>query len=845
MFSLALRTIRAKRARFLLSATAVALGVAFMAGTLVLTDSIRQAYDGITATAHEGTDALVRSTQVVEDPDTGEVRGTVDASVLDTVRAVPVVASAEPHIEGIAQVVGTDGRLLDDDANRAVPVALAWQHDPAFNPMDLVAGDEPAAADEIVIDRATATTGGFAVSDTVRVITMAGSDPYTVAGIATYAGADDAGGAPVVAFTPETASNVLGEPGRYDAVQVAAAEGVSEDELAAALNATLTGSDVEAITGTTAVEEAEAASATGLGFMTTFLLAFAIVSLLVGAFVISNTFSITVAQRSREHALLRAIGASRRQVERAVAFEALLTGVAASAIGVVAGIAAAVGLRALLESFGLDLPAGDTVVATRTVVVSMAVGTVVTVVAAYLPARRAARIAPVAAMRDEALDRSGRSLVRAVAGTVVSLAGVALIGIGLSGAGAAAVGGGAITVFVGVAVLGPVVARPMSRLLGAPLPTLRGMTGTIARENATRNPKRSSATASALMVGIGMVVFMTVFGASARASIAQSVDDAMLGDWIVDTTWGQGGLDPSVAATIDALPETEAVTPGRYAPATIEGSTVELSAFDPATAAELVEYDLVDGAVETLGVDDIAVHSSVAEANGWTVGDDVEVMFPETGPQTLTVGAVYDTGEPLGDYSVALSVFEANVVEQVDTFLVVSTAAGVSDDEARAAIDATLVDYPTATLLSEAEFTQSMADEINQLLNMVYALLALAVVIALFGIANTLALSVHERTRELGLLRAVGMGRGQVRAAVRWESAIIALLGTALGTGIGLGFGWALVRALDDQGFDQLALPADQLTAIVAFGALAGIAAAVLPARRAARVDVLAALQAS
>jgi putative ABC transport system permease protein len=559
--------------------------------------------------------------------------------------------------------------------------------------------------------------------------------------------------------------------------------------------------------------------------------------------VISNTFSITVAQRTRENALLRAIGASRKQVMRSVMLESLLTGVVASAIGVVAGIATAMGLEALLGSFGVDLPEGDPVVAAKTVIVSMAIGITVTLVAAYLPARRAAKVPPIAALRDVALDRSGRSLKRTIVGAAVSVAGIALLAVGLSGGGVPAVGLGALTVFVGVAVLGPVVARPVSQVLGSPLPLLRGMTGTIARENAIRNPKRTSATASALMIGVGLIVFITVFGASARASIAQSVDDAMLGDWVVDTTWGQGGLSPEVAATIDALPESGAVTAVRYAPATIDGTSTLLSAVTAATAEQTIDFGLEEGSISTLGSDGLAVRSTVADAAGWTLGDRVELTFAETGTRSFEIDAIYTTREPMGDYAVSTEAFDANVSEIVDALLVISNADGVSMEEARAAIGGALADYPTGELQSEDEFKAGMAGEINEMLNMVYALLALAVIIALFGIANTLALSVHERTRELGLLRAVGMGRGQVRSAVRWESVIIALLGTSLGLAIGLGFGWALVRALASQGFDHLAVPTGQLAMVVLFGAAAGIVAAALPARRAAEVDVLTALQ--
>ncbi len=846
MSKLTIANIRAHRARFAFTAVAIALGVAFMAGTLVLTATLSSAYETVSGNALEGTDALVRSTQEISGTDGTTVRGSVDESVLAAVRGTPGVAAAAPRIEGIAQVVGADGRLLDDDENRAVPLALAWTDDAELSPVELVEGRAPSAADEIVIDRATADAGGFEVGDPIRVLTPAGSDTYTLAGVVTYGGADDAAGSPVVAFTPATASDTIGEPGRYDAIAVRAGPGVASSELVAGLERALAGTPrVETLDHAEAVAAAEAEGGEGVAFMSTFLMAFAAVALLVGSFVISNTFSITVAQRTKETAVLRAIGASRRQVARATRLEALVTGVVASALGVVLGIGAALGLRALLAGFGLDLPEGGLVVNGSTIAVCMGVGVVVTLVAAIVPARRAAKVAPIAALRDVAVDRSGRSVTRAVVGGLVTALGVAALAVGLGGGIAGVVGLGALVVFLGIGILGPVIARPVSRLLGAALPRLRGMTGTMARENASRNPKRTSATASALMVGLGLVVFITVFSASARASIADSVDTAARAEWIVHTTFGQGGLSPEAGEAVAALPEVGALSPMRYTPARVDGAGATLSAMDPSRIDQLVDLAVTDGTIDGLAADEIAVNARTAEADGVVVGDELTVEFAQTGAQTFRVAAVYDTLEPMGPYTMSLAAFDANGVEPVDSFLFMANADGVSMDEARAAIESALTDYPTAELFTTDEFAESRAAVIGQMLNLIYALLVLAVLIALFGIANTLALSVHERTRELGLLRAVGMARSQVRATVRWESVIIALLGTALGLVIGLAFAWALVDTLAAQGFEVLSVPVAPLAVIAALAALAGVVVALLPARRAARVPVLEALQAT
>jgi putative ABC transport system permease protein len=841
MFSLTVNSILAKKVRFLLTSVAVLLGVAFMAGTLVLTDTIKQSYDEVAGNVYESTDAVVRSNRSVKGDD-GEQRGTVSAATLARVRAVEGVQAAEAQQLGIAIVVAHNGTLLDANPNRAIPVALAWQSNPELNPMEIVSGHAPRAPDEVVIDQASMRDGHFRVGETVHVVSPVGSRAYRLAGSVTYGGSDRPAGAQVVAFTPETAARVLGTPGRYTAIQVVATPGVSQGAVVANIRAALAGTDLEVITGAKATAEARDAAGAGLQFMNMFLMTFAIVALVVGSFVIYNTFSITVAQRTKENALLRAIGAKRKQVTRAVMLEALFTGVFASAVGVVAGIGAAQGLRLVLQAFSLELPSADTVVNSSTIVISMVTGIVVTLVAAYLPARKAAKVAPIEALRDTAVERTKTSKARAAFGTLVTLAGVAFISQGLSNGEAGSVGLGAFVVFVGIAVLGPVIAKPFARIVGAPLPRLRGMAGTLARENATRNPKRTAATASALMIGLALVAFITAFAASARSSLNTSIDKAMKSEWIVDTQFGMGGLSPSVTQAIDALPETGPVTGLRFVDTKVGGSVKSISAFDPTTVDRNIELHVSSGDVTKLGVHDVAVQAEEATRTNVRVGDTVRMFFPETGIQKLQVAAVYDTKEPMGAYSISLPAFDANVSQRVDNAVLISTAPGVSSHELRQAVEHALKPYPTAVLHTKQEFKGAIANEINEILNLVYVLLAMALLIALFGIANTLALSVYERTRELGLLRAVGMSRSQVRSTVRWESVLIALLGTTLGTAIGIGFGWALVQAMDGKGITHLVVPVGELSVIAALAAGAAIVAAALPARRAAKLDVLRAI---
>ncbi len=842
MFRLTLETIRARKARFMLTAVAVVLGVAFMAGTLVLTDTISKAYDGIAATEFASTDVVVQSPSSVENEARATERGTVPASTVDAVRRVDGVTAAEGIVGGTARLVGRDGKLVDGSMEQAPPIGMVWPASPDLNPLRLVAGHGPQSADEIVIDRASASDGGFAPGDDVRVVTESGSAQYTVAGVATYGSDDDAGGAGVVAFTPATAASVLGEPGRIDSVRAVGAAGVTQSALAARVRAALPAdANVEVVTGKVAVDAARTESQQGISFMSTFLLVFAVVALVVGGFVIFNAFSITVAQRTKETAMLRAIGSSRTQVLRMIVAESVIVGVVASAVGAVVGVGLARGLAALLGSFGVELPGGSTVVAPQSIALAMIVGTVITVLAAYLPARRASKVAPIAAMHDVAVDSSGSSRRRAVIGTVVTVVGGALLVAGAGGGAAGPIGLGALALFAGVVILGPVVAPRFVRIVGAPVARLRGMTGVLARDNASRNPKRTAATASALMIGVALVVLISVFATSARTSVNANIDSALRSDWVV-APLQQDGLSPTVAQAVDALPETASVTTFRVTPATLDGGTVQVTGIDPATVDQHLDVDVKSGAVSALGAHELGVLERTATEHHWHVGDHVTMNFVETGAQDFTVAVIYGLQNPLGEYTIAEQAYAANVAHQSDQAVFVIDSPGVSQDAARTAIEGALAATPTARLRTPAEFKADIASQIDKLLNLIYVLLFLAVVIALFGIANTLALSVVERRRELGLLRAVGMQRRQVRSSIRWEAVLVALLGTAVGTALGLAFGWALVKAMSSQGIDQLAIPGMRLVVIAVVAGLAAVAAAALPARRAARLDALEAI---
>ena len=829
MFMLTVKELAARKLRLLTTAFAVLLGVAFMAGTMVFTDTIGATFDSVLADADEGVDAYVRAPSEIE-LGYGEPGPRLDASLADQVASVDGVDEVALRINGYAQVVGPDGEPVGD-LKKNPAFGTNWVTVDDLNPYQLSSGHAPMNDNEVVIDKASADKAGYQPGDVATVLTKSEPQEFTIAGIATFGSADSPAGATAVLFTDAVAAELLASPGQADAIAVTADEGVAQADLAAAIQSAV-GSNVEVVTGAALVAENQAALASDFAGFDTIMMIFAFVAVFVGAFIINNTFSITVAQRTKEMAMLRAIGASGRQVKRSVLIEAVAIGALASAAGLVAGIGVASGLRGLMSLFGFSLPAGPTVISTTDMVISFAVGVIVTVLSAWLPARRAARIAPIAALRDVSVDRSAGSGRRAVVGSVVTAVGVASLLVGLSGE-LMLVAVGALATFIGVSILGPVLARPVARAFGVPL-RLRGVSGELATRNAMRNPKRTARTASSLMIGVALVGFITVFAASVKTSVAGSLESDFAGTHIVQAGGydNSTGLSPELADALHTTPGVEAVSQTRISPAIVDGSATEgFYAFDATTIDELFELGAVEGDLDSLGADGIAVSSEQAVAKGWTIGSAVPVTFP-SGDTTFVVEAIYSSGTDwVGSEFVDLDGFRANGGDELDYRVY------VSGDES--AIEATAAGYASADVLDKDAFLAEMNGEIDTMLGLFYALLAFAVVIALLGIANTLALSVFERTREIGLLRAIGMSRSQVRSVVRWESIVIAVFGTTLGLAIGTFFGWAIVRAMADEGIDSLAIPAANLIAIAGIAAVAGAVAAAMPARRAANLDVL------
>lgn len=844
-----IKGLLAHKLRFALTALAVMLGVAFMSGTMVLTDTISRTFDNLFADVNRGTDAYVRSSQSLSSGLGGAARrqrGRVPASLLPEIQPVPGVAAAEGNLQFYAQLVGKNGKTIGNPQQGAPTFGFNWGTVKALNPYRLEPGGRAPQGDQVVIDAASAKNGGFEVGDMVTVLTQGPPKQYQIVGIAKFGDADSAAGSTAALFDTPTAQAITGAPDQFDSISVVAAPGVSQETLKNRIAAKLDNKAYQVLTGAQITKENQSDIQNALSFFNTALIVFALVALFVGCFIIFNTFSIVVAQRIREAALLRALGASGRQIMTSVLTEAVLVGLFASVIGLGAGILLSSALKALLDALGFDIPAGGTVVTAQTVIVALLVGTIVTIISAIVPARKASRAPPIAAMRDVATEGRPHSGRRVVIGIAITALGVLALFAGLfGGAGIQFVGLGAFVVFIGVFVLGPVLARPLSDVIGSPLPRLRGITGTLARDNAMRNPKRTSATAAALMIGVALVGFITVFAASTKRSIDVQVDRAFKADYVISTGsgfgGGFGGFSPTLANDVAKLPQVGASSPLRFNQAEFAGSSKFFVALQPQSAGELFDLKVEDGTIGALGESgSVAVSRTVADDHHWKIGSKIPVKFPN-GTSDLTVRTIYGNGQKQGlsDYGLSLATFDQHYTSQLDQQVYVKLAPGVSPAEGRKALDRVLKAYPNAKLQDRTQFKEAQAAQINQLLSLIYALLFLAVLIALIGIANTLALSIYERTRELGLLRAVGMSRRQLRSSIRWESVIISLLGTFLGLVIGLFFGWAVVEALKDQGVTEFAPPGLQLLLVVVLGGFAGVLAAVFPARRAAKLDVL------
>ena len=855
MIGVALKGLAGRKLRATLTALAIVLGVAMVSGTYVLTDTIDKAFDAVFAESYAGTDAVVsgREADISFQGDTPDLPP-VSADLLEKVAALPNVEAATGGIfdDSNTKLLTREGKAVETNGAPSFGFGIDTDQD-RFNPLRLLEGRWPAAPDEVVIDAGTADDEKYAVGETIGISTLQPVRQFEIVGIAQYGGVESIGSATFAVFTIPAAQELLDREGQFDAISVAAKPGVTEEELAREIAPVL---PPDAKVQTAAVEAKEQSQEIGefTKFIRYFLLAFAGIALFVGAFVIFNTLSITVAQRTREFATLRTIGASRRQVLGSVVVEALAIGFLASLVGLFAGLGLAKGLNALFVALNLDLPQTGTVFAVRTVVVSLLVGVVITLVAGFFPALRATRVPPIAAVREGATLPQSRvarlapyiAIVTTVLAVLLLLYGVFKDDLGIASR-LISLGAGCLLLFLGVALISSRLVKPLGSLLGLPATKIGGAAGKLARENSTRNPGRTAATAAALMIGIALVTFVAVLASGMKQSNRGAIERQVRADYVVTS---QDGFTPFVAGAGDALaaaPGTELVTSVRAELGKVAGSSKYVTGIDPDLIAGAYRFDWQEGSdavLARLGRNGAIVDDDFAKDKDLAVGDAFRLVTPSRTSIDLVVKAIY---EPppfyplLGSVSIPKATFDSLYERPRNQFTFVDVP-GDPTGGTTAALEKAVAGFPDAKVQTRSEWITDQDEDFNQFLLMLYVLLALSVIVSIFGMVNTLVLSVFERTRELGMLRAVGMTRRQARRMVRHESVITALIGAALGLPLGVFLAALVTRALSQ--FEvEFKVPVGQLVVFAVVAAAVGILAAVLPARRAARLNVLEALQ--
>ncbi len=850
MIRTALKTIFAHKLRLVLTAMSVTIGVAFIAGTFIFTDTINQTFTDLFDDQFAGQDVIVQGEAEFDVGFSGPPP--IDESVLATVLAVDGVAVADGSAGGFAVIYDTNGEAIVPTGPPTI--GASWTEDERLvGNIVIREGRGPAGPTEVIIDAKTATDNGLAVGSVIKVQTVGGVAEYDLVGIIGFGDADNIAGATVAVFDLATAQTLFGLEGQYSAITVISDDGVNPDILRNSIALALP-DGVEAVTSADEAEAQTEALQESLSFLSTALLVFAAVAVFVAAFIIQNTFRIIVRQRQRELALMRAIGATGGQVVWMVAIEALIVGIFASVVGIALGFVIAALLTAGMAAIGFDMPSTSASLAPRTVIVALIVGIGVTLVAAILPAIRAARIPPVAALQDVDVRLRMSDRRRTIFGSITLVIGVGLIVAGLFGDvidlgplnELTAVGIGALIVFLAVSMLSSLVVPTLARIIGWPLPKIDNLTGTLAIGNAVRKPRRTATTASALMIGLALVAFFFILGDSIKTSVSGSIEKGLRADYVISVDGFAGGFSPSLAEDLKTQDEIDATTSLRMGFWDRGGNDEFLMGIESQTVDQTIFLDVQEGSVTALTTGGVFVHTDVAADEGWIVGDTVSMGFASTGLQEVEIVGIYaEQNVVQSNFLVGLEFYEANFSGfGTDTDFVVAVAAadGVDPASARAVVEDAAAEYGNVTVRDQAEYRESQEAQVDSLLVMFNALLLLAVIIALFGIMNTLSLSIYERTREIGLLRAVGMTRPQTRRMIRWESIMVAVIGAILGIVVGLFFGIVVTAALKSQGIDQLSIPAVQIFGLVLFGVVAGLLAAILPARRAANLNILEAI---
>lgn len=844
MFRISLKNVLARKGRLLLTSLAVIASCAFLSGVFVFSDTVNASINRLFATAYSQTNAFVRSSNVIEGDFGTETRARLSTSMIERVRAVPGVTEAEGDVQSFARLATAAGKPIGIDGPPKYGGVFTGAKS---SPWKLDQGKVPNGSNEVVIDKRSAKEGKVKVGDSVTVTAAPGARSFTVVGIVTFAGEDTSGSATWALFDLKTAEEfVVGEAGKIDSIIVRGNGSISDTKLKADIAKALSGEKVEVLTGAEITAEAQNSVAKFFNLFSTVLTIFAAIALLVGCFVIYNVFRITSAQRQQESALMRAIGASRSQVVKSLFIEAGVVGVVGSLLGFAGGVALATIILRILKAVGSGPSSTSLTINVGSLVITLVVGFLVTVLCATWPAIRAGRVSPLAAMRDVSIDRSGLSRVRIWVGCGFLAIAVLGVVLGLNRAAiwlAPGVGG----LFVTLVALGPVAVGPVTRLLTRPLRALRGVTGEIAVRNAARSPERTALTAAALGIGLALLVAIATLGSSLQGSIRDTIAKQFTGNYAISTADGQGfgGLPSTLTDELNKLPVvSDAVGLGIAQMRVVENGTPKAKGVitvDPKRAANLFSFEFTDGGWDGLNSSTILLSKDKAARDGLGVGSELSVSFLDGSSTTLKVAGIFDT-KTFGNIIVDRTLFDGRGATLFDVQIFVQSKPGVGEADATAAVKAVTTKYPTAKLQTRSQFIQAQVDQVSGLLNFIYALLLMSVFIAVLGIVLTLLLAVYERRRELGLVRAIGMTRGQVRGSVRWEAIVTALLGAIMGTVLGLAVGWIVVHALRPQGLTVFSVSAPSIAVFAIVSVIFAVVAAWWPARRAAKSDILQAI---
>ncbi len=845
MIRIALRNVTARFGRIVLTALAIIVSTAFLSGTFIFRDTLERSFDALFANSFDKVDVYVQSANSIETAFGFERRDEVTFESVAIAKSVEGVVDAQALVQDDAVVIAKDGKPIQRTSRSTSGGTL---NSGDLSVWRVVAGRAPASSTEVVLDTQTAQDGDYSIGDTVKV-NASSSREFTLVGLAEYNDISTPGDATWALFDEQTAMNFVLKPGYVDAVLIKGDGTITDDELATRVQAAFDsaqGPEVsEALTGAEIIAQNQSELEKGLGFFTIFLSIFSLIALGVGCFVIYNVFSITAAQRRSENALLRAIGASRRQVTRMMLLEAVAVGVFGSLSGLVAGAGLAIGIQQTLNAFNLGIPSRGLSITAATVAITMVAGVITTLLAAIVPAVAAGRVSPVAAMSESAFESVKSMRGRVIAAASFITIGIAAIAVVLIGADSIILGAAVLAIFIGVLLLGPVMANPIASVLGSPVQRFRGITGAMSRGNVQRNPRRTARTAAPVLIGVALVTGATVFAASLKEQLRETIGQVFVGDYVINSSNG-GSLSfgQEFVDTLNEIPAVGDATGLGFASLTdADGKPLIATTVNAEHASGLLDYAFVQGSFDDLTPEGMLVSEGEAKRKDLSLGSQIEVRINDI-TKTVTVQGIYTSTELAQARVVDRALLYGTAATNQAAFVVVTKAPNVSDGEFRAGVDGAIATYGIGELQNREEFIDGRSDIIDQSLSFIYGLLALSVIIAVFGIVLTMLLAVYERRREIGLLRAVGMTRSQVRTTVRWESVLTSLYGAIVGVVLGLVLGYIVIVALRDEGLSNYTIPFTAIVVIVVSAFVTGVLAAVIPAWRATKHDILSAISA-